>query len=332
MLCIFPLHIQKRASDKKITDAGKLKCIIALRGHVSSEVSFSIGFNYELLSKVSGIIGCEFDIALADSPNAASDSLCTGNTDLAIIPCTQVALDLEHSIPLPDSTVWVVSAEGPLPVDMINNCMSAIMHSDEFDDIVERFTPDYEPFKRASAGRRFKNASPYDKLLKEFAKELDWDWRMLAALVWQESRFRIEARSRRGAEGLLQVMETTALAYNGSTERLDPVQNLRAGTSYLKKLQLMFEGDIHDKEELVRFTLAAYNAGEGRLKDCIRVAKAKGLPHSRWNDLKAVIPLMSDAGTVDSMEIRNGIFKGVETIAHVDRTDSLYKAFCIIAP
>lgn len=312
------------------------KCSIALNGYSSSELSYSTGFNYEMLRKMAELLLYDLDITLSPDSRSILDTLEAGGLDLVVLPYADSSLalhpELQKCTMMKDSTVWVVAPSSAISAASLNASLSAIRASNEYLNIVERFTPSYEPFSRAASGRKYKNASPYDSLFKEAAKQLDWDWRMLMSLVWQESRFRIESRSRRGAEGLLQLMEQTAVAYNGSTERLDPDENLRAGVNYLKKLKRMFQDDASSPEELTHFILAAFNAGEGRIKDCIKVAEAKGLPHSTWADLKAVIPFMRDTETVDSLEIKNGVFRGVETIAHVERTDSLYKAFCIIAP
>ena len=120
----------------------------------------------------------------------------------------------------------------------------------------------------------FENFGQYDDLLKQYSKELGWDWRMLAAVVYQESKFSINSTSHRGATGLMQVMPSTA-EYYGIDDLLDPEKNLKAGTRHLKRLQKMFEKSGMDQTEQIKFTLAAYNAGEGRIADCRRFAEAK---------------------------------------------------------
>lgn len=323
LLFVWPPHIHRSQDESNPDGMQQARCVIALSGYRSEGLAYSTGFNYEMLRRAADLLQCDIQISLSEDRTAVLDTLSAGSLDLVILPFADSALAafprlLQCSM-MADSTVWVVLSNGRLSAANLNASLSSIRYSEDYKDIVERFSPSYEPFSRAASGRKFKYASPYDRLLKEKAKEIGWDWRMLASLVWQESRFRIESRSRRGAEGLLQLMESTAVAYNGSAERLDPEASLQAGVNYLKKLQRMFEGDAANQEELTRFVLAAFNAGEGRIKDCIEMAESKGLPHSTWEDLKAVIPMVED-------------FKGTETMAHVERTDSLYKAFCIIAP
>ena len=98
--------------------------------------------------------------------------------------------------------------------------------------------------------------SPYDDLIREYARELGWDWRMLAAVIYQESKFSINSRSSRGARGLMQVMPQTGSIY-GVEDLMNPEQNIYAGTSHLRRLQKMFSKYDLPHDELIKFTLAA---------------------------------------------------------------------------
>ena len=175
-------------------------------------------------------------------------------------------------------------------------------------------------------------ASMGDSLVKAAAKRLGWDWRLLSALIYSESQFHIELRSRRGAEGLMQMLPSTA-AKMGVTDLFNPEESIKAGTEYLLLLQNMFRGKAANKDELCKFTLAAYNAGEGRILDCVRYAESIGADAGTWDGIVSVIPDMRDEATfqVDSV-IRLGTFQGTETIAYVKRVLSLYEDFKVISP
>jgi membrane-bound lytic murein transglycosylase F len=168
-------------------------------------------------------------------------------------------------------------------------------------------------------------------LIKQYAKTLGWDWRMLAAVIYQESKFSISSRSHRGATGLMQVMPQTARYYN-ITDLTDPEQNLIAGTSHLKRLHGLYKGCDMTPEERIRFTLAAYNAGEGRIIDCRNLAKSKHLDENKWSDIVKVIPLMNDDKILEDENVKLGKFKGTETIGYVDNVMALYEAICKISP
>lgn len=313
-----------------------IDCVIAFKGNPSHRMSLSTGFHYELLRKAEHILARHFEVRLSECGENVLDSLSEGKITLAVLPAKDSVLHAQSGIicsnMFPDSTVWVVSEDGILSssLDYIYMRLAA---SDDFLRTVQRFTPSYEPFRRArSSSRYWSDASPYDDLLKASAKDLGWDWRLLAAIVWQESMFRIEARSHRGAEGLMQVMPYTASHFNAEDELLDPKRNLEAGTGYLKRLMRLFSDIAASEEDLITITLAAYNAGEGRIRECLLYARTKGLPGNKWDDIKAIIPDLRDGDVMIGDSVTIGTFQGYETLAYIARTDSLYQAFKIIAP
>jgi dTDP-D-glucose 4,6-dehydratase len=85
-------------------------------------------------------------------------------------------------------------------------------------------------------------------------------------------------------------------------------------------------------EELIKFTLAAYNAGEGRIIDCRNLAASRELDSTRWEEIVKVIPLMREDSILDDESVKLGKFQGHETIAYVDHVFSHYSAFCEICP
>jgi membrane-bound lytic murein transglycosylase F len=177
------------------------------------------------------------------------------------------------------------------------------------------------------------NCREFDEkeLFLKYAKELGWDWRMLAAVIYQESRFSINSRSFRGAQGLMQVMPATG-EYYGIDDLLDPESNLIAGTSHLKRLQRIFSKYDLEKTELIKFTLAAYNAGEGRIIDCRNFARSRSIDNSRWDEIVSIIPLMREDSILEEESVKLGKFQGYETIEYVDRIFAIYDAFCSICP
>lgn len=311
-----------------------IDCVIDLNGYHSPSMKFSTGFNYELLGKFAKDANCSYSIRLARRREFPLDSLVADSLQIVVVPTTDSVLAGDRfyvSRAFDDSTVWVVPAGNKTLIKEINRWHSHFESSHEYELIKERFTPSYEPFSRAVKGQGYKNASPYDRLFKKHSVSLGWDWRLLAAIVWQESKFHIEVRSSRGAAGLMQMMPSTAAKYN-INDILNPDENIEAGVRYLAALEKMFSR-YASGIELAKMTLAAYNAGEGRIMDCINMAKSMNMPHSTWDEVKAVIPFMRDSSFMASDSVaRLGVFKGHETIAYVDRVMSLYKAFCTIVP
>ncbi len=122
--------------------------------------------------------------------------------------------------------------------------------------------------------------SPYDALIKKYATRYGLDWRLLAALAYQESRFNPKAQSWVGAQGLFQVMPATGKGM-GFQNLGDPEEGIHAGTLYLSKLIRNLDPKIPFKHR-VRFALAAYNAGIGHVGDARRLAVEKGWDPNKW--------------------------------------------------
>jgi len=127
-----------------------------------------------------------------------------------------------------------------------------------------------------------KQLSPYDDLVKPLAKQYGMDWRLITAQMYQESKFNPKAKSFAGALGLMQVMPRTAREL-GYDKLQTPRNGIEAGVAYMQWLEARFPGEL-DFQERVYFTLAAYNAGAGHVRDARRLARQQGLDPNRWFD------------------------------------------------
>lgn len=312
-----------------------LRCAIQTDHPEHHLPGLTVGYNYELLKRFASDMGDS--VAFIENARAGSswlDSLRRGRVDIVVIPYGR-----HHRIdsvllsrPIDSLTVWAVREDRRTTLQEIDGWIGSFMSSGSHEGLRDSYLLRYNPSKRAEWGRKVENISPYDSLVRAAAGRLDWDWRLLCAVIYQESQFHIEFRSRRGAEGLMQLMPSTA-ARMGADDLFDPEKSLDAGVSYLKRLQGIFRGRAANADELQKFTLAAFNAGEGRILDCIRYAESEGADASTWDGLSSVIPLMTEEMIEgkDSL-LRLGPFDGSETIYYVSRVLSLYEDFKRIKP
>ncbi len=128
--------------------------------------------------------------------------------------------------------------------------------------------------------------SPYDHIIKKYSRRYGFDWRLIAAQIFVESRFEIRARSGKGAIGLMQVMPATARYLGADVPKLLlPEQNIALGCFYDRKLFQLWK----DKEGINRlaFTLASYNAGRRRILRAENKAGKTGY----WSKVKNFAPL-----------------------------------------
>lgn len=159
--------------------------------------------------------------------------------------------------------------------------------------------------------------SRYDAIIKKYAREAGWDWRLLAAQAYQESGFDPQAVSWMGAQGLMQLMPSTARSFGvPATEMFEPESNLRGATAFIKTLQQRYASI--PAGERISFILAAYNAGPGHVDDARRLASKYGRNPDVWNGNVADIVLrMSDASYYNDPVCRHGYFRGSETYNYV---------------
>ncbi len=124
--------------------------------------------------------------------------------------------------------------------------------------------------------------SPFDRIVYRYADHYGFDWRLIVAQMYQESRFDPAAVSYAGAEGLMQLLPGTAQQM-GVEQRADPVNSIQGGIRYLDYLRGRFD-DIALLEDRTWFTLAAYNAGFRRVRQARQLTEKMGLDPNRWFD------------------------------------------------
>jgi membrane-bound lytic murein transglycosylase F len=158
--------------------------------------------------------------------------------------------------------------------------------------------------------------SEFDGLLQQHAPSIGWDWRLLASLAFQESRFDPRARSWAGAQGLLQLMPGTARDL-GVANPWDPAQNVDGGTRFLGELAERWEPRIPDPEERLRFVLASYNVGPGHVDDAQRLAEAHGGNPLIWDEVAYWLLQKSKREVYTHPVVRHGYARGLEPVTYV---------------
>ena len=166
--------------------------------------------------------------------------------------------------------------------------------------------------------------SPYDDLVRRYADRYGFDWRLVTAQMYQESRFNPKARSPVGARGLMQLMPRTAKEM-GVKNPIDPAHNIRGGIQYLDWLRDRFPAELPISERLW-FTLAAYNAGAGHVHDARRLARQLGYDPNRWFDHteRAMLLLSKDEY---ARKARFGYVNGQEPVNYVRDIRERFQAY-----
>ncbi len=175
----------------------------------------------------------------------------------------------------------------------------------------------------------------YGPIIQQYAYEYELDWRLILAVMRQESSFRPSVTSHKGAFGLMQLMPTTQgdlIEKLGVPEAESPKYNIQAGMYHLRSLHRFFRDA--KGEERTKLALASYNAGLGRILDAQDIAAYIGKDPNSWTSVRSVLPLM--AGKYESFHVkvwkegrpRSGPFNNSqETIAYVENVLRYYESY-----
>lgn len=316
-------------------DNDTLNAGIGINPKMFTQKGDPIGFNYTLLGQYAECQGCIISIDPPFSDENYWEMLINKEIDVLVIDNVNDSIpakyadDVKESIPINQTSVWVVRDTDKKLLRNINLWLSHYMQKGEYETLSKRFFRSYKTKKNLENSTKTDVISPYDLLIKRHSTLLGWDWRLLAALIHKESNFSMGAQSPRGAVGLMQIKESTAEHY-GVSDVFNPDNNIKAGVLHLKYLQKIFLAEGMDSANIVKFTLAAYNAGEGRMEDCLNFAVSLGKNHRDWESVAAIIPLMKESTYYNSNIIKCGKFNGTETIKYVDEVLSKYDEYLLV--
>lgn len=176
---------------------------------------------------------------------------------------------------------------------------------------------------------RYVELSDYDDDFRKAASVIGYDWTLIAAIAYTESRFDSTAVSEAGACGVMQVMPNTLRGFDiPDSMHMNPQVNIMAATELLRALDKRFRY-IRNPKERINFVLASYNAGYGHIQDAMQLAKKHGKNRFVWNnsvDSFLICKSMPEYYT-DSV-CRNGQFTGWrETLSFVRKVNRNWKRF-----
>jgi membrane-bound lytic murein transglycosylase F len=188
---------------------------------------------------------------------------------------------------------WAVHQNADKLLEQINLFFQRINANGEFAKIYRKYYKDVEIFDYVDLRtfhRRLKTRLPrYRQMIQEAASRHGFDWRLIAAQIYQESHFNPKAKSPVGALGLMQLTPSTAKSLN--VEKIfQPANNINAGVEHLKNLYDHF--DKTDGWNRMFIALAAYNIGQGHIWDARNIARSMNLDPNQWSSLKKTLPLL----------------------------------------
>ncbi len=242
---------------------------------------------------------------LAVDPTVATDTLlkqvAAGLLDATVVSAEDAVavkiryptLKLGTSLPHRYDYRWLVRDNDPKLLEAIDQFLVASQTDGRETMLAARYF-DNPNSARAVAGRPGR-LSPFDPIVQRYAERYGFDWRLIAAQMYQESQFDPAATSRSGAMGLMQLLPSTAESL-GFANLGRPESSIHAGVKYLYTLRNEFDDQVPVGER-TWFALAAYNMGSQRVEKAREVATRLGLDPNRWtgNVEKAMLSLARSA-------------------------------------
>lgn len=229
-------------------------------------------------------------------------------------------IDVETPLSLPQRIAWAVRKDSLHLRGAINQWLAEMKRGPKFNVIYEKYyrNPRIILGRFADSYPRFGDRiSPFDDLIQQAAEDLGWDWRILASLIYQESRFDPSARSWAGARGLMQIMPGTAREL-GVRDLEDPASNIQAGVQHLRRLDEYWRERIQVPEERMKFVMASYNVGLGHVVDAQRLAEKNGAEPLKWKgNVERFLLLKSEPPFYSDDVVVNGYCRGEEPVAYV---------------
>jgi membrane-bound lytic murein transglycosylase F len=235
-------------------------------------------------------------------------------------PDVKIAFPIEEQ----QSLAWAVKKGEAGLQKAINEFFQKIKEDGTLAKIYKKYYSNVEIFDYVDLKkyhRRLKTRLPkYKEIIKSAAEKHGFDWRLIAAMVYQESHFNPGAKSFTGVRGMMQLTLDTAKDM-GIENRLDPKQSISGGVKYLKSLYERYD-DAKDPDR-VRITLASYNVGHGHILDAQEIAKEKNLNPNSWNSLQEILPLLRYRKYYG--KTKNGYCRGTESVRYVNRIMTYYE-------
>ncbi|MCF8228010.1 MAG: transporter substrate-binding domain-containing protein [Bacteroidales bacterium] len=310
--------------------------LIGKKVHVRENSSY-----YQRLLNLSDEIGGEIDIETVPGSMETEDLIkqvaegkiryTISDENIARINKTYYAnLDIETAVSFNQRVAWAVRQSSPELLKAVNTWIGRMRKKTDYYVIYNKYFKNRKAYKSRVKSeffsRKGNRISEFDPIIKQYAKEIGWDWRLLASLIYQESKWDPATESWAGALGLMQIMPFHVEAC-GIKDYTDPEQNIRCGSRYIEDLKSYYE-EIDDEQEQLKFILASYNAGPNHVKDAQRLAEKYGDDPEKWTgSVDEYILKKADPDYYNDEVVKYGYCRGTEPYDYVKEILERYEYY-----
>ena len=295
-----------------------------------------LGTHYWVLTQWALQMGIKVSVEVCSDTTEVIGKLKKGDGDIVMMPLPKSTENTDSLIfcgPNLDGSQWAVMPYNKPLADAIDSWYD----DDKFTEAEKKVQfiiksgavqcHVYEPVLDRSKGV----LSQYDELFKTYAPLAGTDWRLLAAICYQESCFDPNAHSWAGACGLMQIMPATAETIGLKQEDIfEPEPNVEAAAKLIGQLTMLFR-DVPDASERMSFVLASYNGGVGHVRDAMALAEKYGENQYEWASVSEYILMLSQPKYYRDAVVKCGYMRGTETHDYVDKVRERYLDYSGIA-
>lgn len=286
------LRLQRKEEAKRpLFEADTIRCAIV--NDRSEAMRRNIGFNYELLGAFGEANGSYMRILPPQPGPDCWRQLSSDSLSIVVFNAADTLPEMWRdavvfSMPVKNDIVWAVSSKNTKLLNAVNFWYARFQGEAFYREMTRRYFRTYSTryLERMLGKGLVQGLSPYDDLVRRHAARIGMDWRLLSAVIFHESQYKLDALSNRAAKGLMQVRDVTADHYGIPTEDLfDPDTNIRLGTMLFDDLLRDFRKEGLDSVDVIKFALASYNSGGGALERRRSETARMGLDPNRWEDV-----------------------------------------------
>ena len=242
-------------------------------------------------------------------------------------------IDISVPISLSQNIGWAVRKNAVELEKEINLWLAKTLNTNRFAAYQRKYFVTSKSLKYRNVSDYFSKSgnriSEYDELIMKYSEQIDWDWKLLAAMIYQESKFNHDAVSWAGASGLMQIMPKTAEALGLDTlNEISVEDNIKTGVKYIKRMNKYWSEFIDDENERIKFILASYNVGLGHVKDAQRLATKYGKDDLIWdNNVAEYLLKKSESKYYLDPVVKHGYCRGREPYKYVNEILSRYRDY-----
>lgn len=297
---------------------------------------FPIHIERDSLPDVSGWeIVCheDFDVdELADAlqQNELQYIACDYNEAMTILPFFS-DLEITANLSAPRERVWTLKSNNDSINNEINNWLRDFKKTAKYKHLTKRYLSESSPVLAHSFTHSMgSQISKYDAIIKRESDKYGFDWRFVASIIYQESKFVDGLVGRGGSYGLMQLIPVTGARF-GVNESSGPEQQIKGGVAYLNYLRKIF-AKIDDPNEQMRFIAAAYNSGPGHILDAQRLCEKYGDgKRDRWESVAHYLALKNKSQYVNDPVVKCGYYSGKHTVKYVSQVMTRYEGYALLA-